>query len=68
MEKRTMRLNPAEARLRARPKPLQPVGVLADQYKAQDEGGLGLLLASQASARRDQARRGDKAARTKRQS
>lgn len=67
MEKRTMRLNPAEARLRARPKPLQSLGVLTDHYKAQDEGGLGSLLASLASARREEARRGDRAVRTKRQ-
>ncbi|HEX7777227.1 MAG TPA: hypothetical protein VF449_11945 [Parvibaculum sp.] len=37
------RLSPAEARLRQKPQPLQPVHKLKAQYKGQDEGGLGPL-------------------------
>jgi len=61
-----VRLNPAEARLRARLKSLEPVGVLAGHYKAQDEGGLAPLLAADAASRRGEARRGEMAARGKR--
>lgn len=50
-------LNPAEARLRQRPKPLDVVGRLAPQYKAADEGGLGALLFREAARRRAEARR-----------
>ncbi len=52
------RLNPDDARLRARARPLEPLGVLGGHYKAQNEGGLGSLLAARARVRREEARRG----------
>jgi hypothetical protein len=52
----TVRLNPAEARLRERPRLLSPVGRLAGHYKDQDEGSLGLLLSHEANRRRAEAR------------
>lgn len=51
------RLNPDDARRRARTKPLEPLGVLGGHYKAQDDGGLGSLLAVQARVRGEEARR-----------
>lgn len=49
-------LNPSEARLRQRPRALEPVGRLASHYKGQDEGGLGALLFHEAARRREEAR------------
>ncbi|MDR3498676.1 MAG: hypothetical protein P4L72_05545 [Parvibaculum sp.] len=45
-------LNPAEARLRARPRPLEAVGPLAGQYKGQDEGGLAAMKSLETRQRR----------------
>lgn len=54
--KQSPHLNPFEARLRDKPRPLASLGRLASQFKAQNEGGLASLLYREAAMRQRAAR------------